>query len=111
MKNDTCHEEPGLEGDFPGREKHGRDACVARVARMATPGLRAAGTAQRNVFPAASTDGFTAARKLPSQSRLRSMKKLPFANNAGQGFTTASTTMPISSSEGISLNTRYHFPV
>ena len=28
-----------------------------------------------------------------------------------QGFTTASTTMPISSSEGISLNTLYHFPV
>ncbi len=67
MKNETYQEEPGLGGNFPGREKHGRDACVARVAMgethasrewpwMATPGLRGAGTAQRNVS-AASMDG------------------------------------------------------
>jgi hypothetical protein len=47
-----------LGGDFPGREK-------------------------QDVFPAASRDGFTAARKIPSQSRLHSMKKLSFTNNAG----------------------------
>ena len=40
IKNHTCNEEPGLEGDFPGREK-------------------------QDVFPAASRDGFTAARKVP----------------------------------------------
>jgi hypothetical protein len=39
MKHDTVQEEPGLGGDFPGREKHGRDACVARVARDGHPGL------------------------------------------------------------------------
>jgi hypothetical protein len=39
MKNETHDEEPGLEGDFPGREKHGRDACVARVAMDGHSGL------------------------------------------------------------------------
>src|SRR5580658_2795607 len=47
MNADTAHEAPGLEGDFPGREKQGcfsrspqgRDACVARVARDGHPGL------------------------------------------------------------------------
>jgi hypothetical protein len=58
MKHGTYHEEPGLGGDFPGREK-------------------------QDVFPAASTDGFTAARKIPSQSRLRSMKESSFKNYAG----------------------------
>jgi len=58
MKHETYSEEPGLGGDFPGREK-------------------------QDVFPAASTDGFTAARKIPSQFRLRNMKKLSFTNRAG----------------------------
>ena len=39
MKNETYDEEPGLGGDFPGREKHGRDACVARGAMDGHPGL------------------------------------------------------------------------
>ncbi|HMK84868.1 MAG TPA: hypothetical protein VK437_02825 [Steroidobacteraceae bacterium] len=39
MNNDTYHEEWALEGNFPGREKHGRDACVARVAMNGHPGL------------------------------------------------------------------------
>jgi hypothetical protein len=47
-----------LGGDFPGREK-------------------------QDVFPAASRDGFTAARKIPSQSRRRNTKELCFADNAG----------------------------
>jgi hypothetical protein len=55
MKYEKYYEEPGLRGDFPGREK-------------------------QNVFPAASRDGFTAARKIPSQSRRRRMKKLPFTD-------------------------------
>ncbi len=56
MKNETYDEEPGLGGDFPGREK-------------------------QEVFPAATMDGFTAARKIPSQSRLRSMKLQPKDSN------------------------------
>jgi hypothetical protein len=40
-----------LEGDFPGREK-------------------------QDVFPAASMDGFTAARKIPFQTRRRSINKV-----------------------------------
>jgi len=48
---------------------------------MATQGLRAAGTAQRNVFPAASREGLTAARKIPFQSRRRRIKQLPFMNS------------------------------
>jgi hypothetical protein len=39
MKYEKYDEESGLGGDFPGREKHGRDACVARVARDGHPGL------------------------------------------------------------------------
>src|SRR5882757_11228949 len=35
---------------------------------LVTPGLSAAGTAQRNVFPAAPKDGFTAVRKIPTNS-------------------------------------------
>jgi hypothetical protein len=58
MKDETYYEEPILGGDFPGREK-------------------------QDVFPAASMDGFTAARKIPSQYRRRSMNKLGFMNNAG----------------------------
>jgi hypothetical protein len=58
MNQETYHEELGLGGDFPGREK-------------------------QDVFPAASMDGFTAARKIPSQSRLWSTEKLSFTNNAG----------------------------
>jgi hypothetical protein len=58
MKNETYDEEPGLGGDFPGREK-------------------------QDVFPAASMDGFTAARKIPSQSGRRSMKKFSFTNRLG----------------------------
>ena len=83
MKHETYSEEPGLGGDFPGREKQGATHASRGWPGMATPGLRAAGTAQRNVFPAASTDGFTAARQIPSQFRLRSMKKLSFTNRAG----------------------------
>jgi hypothetical protein len=49
MKNETYEEEPVLGGDFPGREK-------------------------QDVFPAASMDGFTAARKIPSQYRRRAWK-------------------------------------
>jgi hypothetical protein len=41
MKNEAYDEEPVLGGDFPGREK-------------------------QEVFPAASKDGFTAARKIPA---------------------------------------------
>jgi hypothetical protein len=51
MKDEGQHEAPGLGGDFPGREK-------------------------QDVFPAASTDGFTAARKIPSQSRRRGLNFL-----------------------------------
>jgi hypothetical protein len=56
MKYDREQEESGLEGDFPGREK-------------------------QDVFPADSRDGFTAARKIPFQTRRRSMKTLYFMNN------------------------------
>jgi hypothetical protein len=82
MKHDTEQEESGLEGDFPGREKHGRDACVARVAMDGHPGLARSRTAQRNVFPAASTDGFTAVWKMPIQSSLRARKSRLFMNNS-----------------------------
>jgi hypothetical protein len=41
------------------------------------------GVKNMDVFPAASRDGFTAARKIPSQFRLRSMKKLSVTNKAG----------------------------
>ncbi|HMK87247.1 MAG TPA: hypothetical protein VK437_14900 [Steroidobacteraceae bacterium] len=58
MKNDTYHEALALEGNFPGREK-------------------------QDVFPAASKDGFTAARKIPFQSRRPGIKKLSFMNNRG----------------------------
>ena len=40
------------------------------------------GVENMDVFPAASMDGFTAARKIPSQSRLRSVKEPSSANNA-----------------------------
>jgi hypothetical protein len=36
------------------------------------------GVKNMDVFPAASMDGFTAARKIPSQSRRRGMKVLSF---------------------------------
>jgi hypothetical protein len=55
MKNETYDEEPGFGGDFPGREK-------------------------QDVFPAASMDGFTAARKIPSQSRR--VRKFCFTNSS-----------------------------
>jgi hypothetical protein len=58
MQHDTYHEETGLSGYFPGREK-------------------------QDVFPAAPMDGLTAARKIPAQSRLRSIKTLSFMNNPG----------------------------
>ena len=58
MKHETYHEEPGLGGYFPGREK-------------------------QDVFLAAPRDGFTAAREMPSQSRRRSTKTLSFMNNVG----------------------------
>jgi hypothetical protein len=41
------------------------------------------GVKNTDVFPAASMDGFTAARKIPSQFRRRSMKKLSLTNTAG----------------------------
>jgi hypothetical protein len=59
MRNSTDHEEPGLEGDFPGREK-------------------------QDVFLAASRDGFTAARKIPFQTGRRRIKKLFFVSNQSQ---------------------------
>jgi hypothetical protein len=83
MKNETDRAAPGLGGDFLGREKQGATHASRGWPWMATLGLRAAGTAQRNVFLAASRDGSTAARKIPSQSRRRSMKKLSFTNIAG----------------------------
>jgi hypothetical protein len=58
MKHETYHEETGLGGDFPGREK-------------------------QDVFLAAPKEGFTAAREIPSQFRRRSTKKLSFVNNVG----------------------------
>jgi len=74
MKHNTDHEAPGLEGDFPGREKQDVFPAASKGAThashgwpwMATQGLRVAGTAQRN--------GFTAARKIPFQTRRRSTK-------------------------------------
>ena len=51
MKSETYDEAPGLGGDFPGREKQGATHASREWPWMATPGLRAAGTAQRNVFP------------------------------------------------------------
>jgi hypothetical protein len=51
MKHGTYHEETGLSGYFPGREK-------------------------QDVFPAAPMDGLTAARKIPAQSSLRKHKDL-----------------------------------
>jgi hypothetical protein len=53
MKIETYDEAPGLGGDFLGREK-------------------------QEVFPAASRNGFTAARKIPSQSGRRSMEESSF---------------------------------
>jgi hypothetical protein len=58
MKRETYHEETGLEGYFPGREK-------------------------QDVFPAAPMDGFMAARKIPFQSRRRSKKAPFFMGKAG----------------------------
>jgi len=58
MKHETYDEAPGWEGDFPGREK-------------------------QDVFPAASMDGFTAARKIPFSTRRRSIEKLAVMNSAG----------------------------
>ncbi|HMK87557.1 MAG TPA: hypothetical protein VK437_16455 [Steroidobacteraceae bacterium] len=58
MNNDTYHEESALEGNFPGREK-------------------------QDVFPAASREGLTAARKIPFQSRRRRIKQPPFMNKPG----------------------------
>ena len=58
MEHETCHEEPGLGGYFPGREK-------------------------QDVFLAAPKDGLTAVREMPSQFRRRSTKKLSFMNNVG----------------------------
>jgi hypothetical protein len=58
MKRETYHEETGLEGYFPGREK-------------------------QDAFPAAPMDGFMAARKIPFQSRRRSTKEPFLINNAG----------------------------
>jgi hypothetical protein len=58
MKHETYNEEPGLGGDFPGREK-------------------------QDVFLADPWDVSTSARKIPSQFRLRNMKKLSFTNRAG----------------------------
>jgi hypothetical protein len=71
------------EGVFRGVKNMGATHASRGWPWMATPGLRAAGTAQRNVFPAASRDGFTAARKIPSQSRRRTMEKYFFRNNTG----------------------------
>jgi len=61
-------------------EKHGRDACVARVTRgethasrewpwMVTPGLRGAGTAQRNGHP-----GLARSRDCAAQCFSRSLR-------------------------------------
>ena len=61
MKHETYHEEPGLGGYFPGREK-------------------------QDVFLAAPRDGFTVAREMPSQSRRRSTKKRSFMNSMGYGL-------------------------
>jgi hypothetical protein len=59
MKRGTYHEESGLEGYFPGREK-------------------------QDVFPAAPImDGFMAARKILFQSRRRSKIEPFFVNKAG----------------------------
>jgi hypothetical protein len=41
------------------------------------------GVKNMDVFPAASMDGFTAARKIPSQSRLRCRVKSSLTSNAG----------------------------
>src|ERR1700677_1022181 len=44
MKNETYDEEPGLGGNFPGREKHGLGACAERVRQgWRTPACRDAG--------------------------------------------------------------------
>jgi hypothetical protein len=58
MKYETYDEERGWEGYFPEREK-------------------------RDVVLAAPMDGFTAARKIPSQFRLRIAKGPSFTKGAG----------------------------
>jgi hypothetical protein len=59
VKNETDHEEPGLEGNFPGREKQGRDACVARVATEGHPDCAEQGLRSAMFFAAASIYGPT----------------------------------------------------
>jgi hypothetical protein len=58
MKDEAYEEELVLGGDFSGREK-------------------------QDVFPAASMDGFTAARKIPSQYQRLGMKKVVRHDDAG----------------------------
>ncbi|HMK84501.1 MAG TPA: hypothetical protein VK437_00965 [Steroidobacteraceae bacterium] len=81
MNNDTYHEESALEENFPGREKHRRDACVARVAMDGRPGLARSRDCAAQCFPR--REGLTAARKIPFQSRRRRIKQLPFMNKPG----------------------------
>ena len=57
MNDGKALQEAGLDGNFPEREK-------------------------QDVFPAASMDGFTAARKIPFQTRRRTINELPFVNNS-----------------------------
>ena len=83
MNNDTYHEVSALEGNFPGRETHGRDACVARVAMDGHPGLARSRDCAAQCFSRSLQEGIDGGPENSFQSRRRRIKQLPFMNKPG----------------------------